>query len=146
MVLWCPLWQLYMGGRKDSFKCHCLSYWFSPFLQVYHDIKERESMEERDGDNSRPKPNELAYLSQARFLVNVHESLGLDYEKILDSSMAIIEAMLQESNYINNERNKALKKGGDGEDFEWVELPSFDDPTKTIRYKKYYDIAGQIKV
>ena len=32
----------------------------------------------------------------------------------------------------------------DGEDYEWVELPSFDDPTKTIRYKKYYDIAGKV--
>ena len=104
-------------------------------------------MEDRNGDNSRPKPNELAYLSQARFLVNVHESLGLDYEQTLNSSMAVIEAMLQESSYVNNERNKALKKDEDnGEDFEWVELPSFDDPTKTIRYKKYYDIAGKIKI
>lgn len=32
----------------------------------------------------------------------------------------------------------------DGGDYEWVELPSFDDPTKTIRYKKYYDIAGKV--
>jgi hypothetical protein len=104
-------------------------------------------MEDRNGDNSRPKSNELAYLSQARFLVNVHESLGLDYEQTLNSSMSVIEAMLQESSYVNNERNKALKKDEDnGEDFEWVELPSFDDPTKTIRYKKYYDIAGKIKI
>jgi len=79
--------------------------------------------------------------------VNVHESLGLDYEQTLNSSMSVIEAMLQESSYVNNERNKALKKDEDnGEDFEWVELPSFDDPTKTIRYKKYYDIAGKIKI
>lgn len=54
--------------------------------------------------------------------------------------------MLQEFIYIQKERKRAMKTGTDedGEDYEWVELPSFDDPTKTIRYKKYYDIAGKV--
>ena len=39
-----------------------------------------------------------------------------------------------------------MKTGTDevGEVYEWVEWRSFDDPTKTIRYKKYYDIAGKV--
>ncbi len=89
----------------------------------------------------------MAGLSEARFLVSVHESLGLTYEQALDSSFALIESMLQEYIYIQREKSKALHKGSDegGENFEWVELPSFDDPTKTIKYKKYYDIGGKIK-
>jgi hypothetical protein len=41
--------------------------------------------------------------------------------------------MLQEFIYIQKERKRAMKTGTDedGEDYEWVELPSFDDPTKT---------------
>lgn len=41
-----------------------------------------------------------------------------------------------------NERNKTTDENGEveGEDYEWVELPSWDDPTKMERYKKYSDI------
>ena len=39
------------------------------------------------------------------------------------------------------ERNKITDEDGkvEGRDYEWVELPSFDDPSKTIRIKKYND-------
>lgn len=45
------------------------------------------------------------------------------------------------------ERNRSTDEDGqvEGEDYEWVELPSFDDPSKTIRMKKYKDINGKIK-
>lgn len=41
-----------------------------------------------------------------------------------------------------SERNKTKDENGEveGEDYEWVELPSFDDPSKTVKYKKYSDI------
>lgn len=116
-------------------------------MQIYHDSKEREPIGGA-GDNSRPKEFEkLAALSQGRYLVSVRESLGLTYEQALDSSVALIETMLQEYAYICNERNKAAQSGTDegGEDYEWVELPSWDDPTKTIRMKKYSDIGGRIR-
>lgn len=50
--------------------------------------------------------------------------------------------MMQEYSYVMNERNKTTDENGEveGEDYEWVELPSFDDPTKLIKYKKYSDV------
>lgn len=55
---------------------------------------------------------------------------------------------MQEYAYITRERNKASDRGEDNEDgeYEWVELPSFDNPGEMIRYKKYRDISGKIKV
>lgn len=118
-------------------------------MRIYHDASEREPIKDGDGDNSRSQEsNELAGISQARFLVNVHDCLGLNYADTLDSSIALIEAMLQEFIYVQREKKLSMKKGTDenGENYEWVELPSFDDPTKTIRYKKYYDIGGKINL
>jgi len=91
----------------------------------------------------------LAGLSQARFLVNCHEALGLTFEQALESSMSLIESMLQEYIYIQREKNKALHKNDNidenGRKFEWVELPSFDNPGEMIKYKKYEDIGDAFK-
>ena len=116
-------------------------------MQLYHDASEREPVKDGSGDNSRSKEfNELAGLSQARFLVNAHEALGLTYNETLESSYALVEAMLQEYIYIQREKERSMNSGSDDNgDYEWVELPSFDDPGKTIRYKKYYDVGGAIK-
>lgn len=45
------------------------------------------------------------------------------------------------------ERNKTPDKDGEieGRDFEWVELPSFDNPNEKVRMKKYHDIGGKVK-
>lgn len=66
----------------------------------------------------------------------------MSYTEVLNSSYSLIEAMMQEYSYVMNERNKITDENGEveGEDYEWVELPSFDDPTKLIKYKKYSDI------
>lgn len=77
------------------------------------------------------------------FLVNVHEALGLTYEETLNSSYALIQSMLAEYWYVWNERNKDEDESGE---FEWVELPDWDDPTKTNRVKKYKDIQGLIQI
>lgn len=44
------------------------------------------------------------------------------------------------------QRNKTTDEDGnvEGQDYEWVELPSFDDPSKTVRIKKYNDIVGKV--
>lgn len=118
-------------------------------MRIYHDASEREPIKDGDGDNSRPQePNELAGISQARFLVNVHDCLGLSYSETLECSISLIEVMLQEFVYVQREKKLSMQKGTDesGESYEWVELPSFDDPGKTIRYKKYYDIGGKINI
>lgn len=66
----------------------------------------------------------------------------MSYTEVLNSSYSLIEAMMQEYSYIMSERNKTKDENGEveGEDYEWVELPSFDDPSKTVKYKKYSDI------
>lgn len=117
-------------------------------MQVYHDSSEREP-DGRGGDDSRPEEfRKLVSLSQGRFLVLANEALGLSYRETLNSSYALIEVMMQEYAYITRERNKASDRGEDNEDgeYEWVELPSFDNPGEMIRYKKYRDISGKIKV
>ena len=45
------------------------------------------------------------------------------------------------------QRNKTTDEDGnvEGQDYEWVELPSFGVPSKTVRIKKYNDIAGKVK-
>lgn len=54
--------------------------------------------------------------------------------------------MMQEYAYITKERNKAHEKGTDEDgDYEWVELPSFDNPNEMIRYKKYRDLGDKIR-
>lgn len=66
---------------------------FFPFCNSITDSSERESMD-RDGDDSRStKPNQLAGYSQGRYLITVHEALGLTYMQILDSGVAVIETM-----------------------------------------------------
>lgn len=76
------------------------------------------------------------------FLVNVQEALGLTYEQTLDSSYTLIRAMLAEYSFMWNERNK---EDGAGEDengeYEWIDLPDWNDPSKTIRMKKYNDVG-----
>lgn len=80
------------------------------------------------------------------FLVNVQEALGLNYQKTLDSSFTLIQAMLQEYSYMWNERNREEKTGKDeGGEYEWIELPNWDDPSKTTRMKKYKDVGFAIK-
>lgn len=74
-------------------------------------------------------------------MIRVHEALGLTYDKILISSLPVIEAMMQEYAYICNERNKAMKKGDD--DGEWIEMPDWDDPTKTVRIRRVNDIQPE---
>ncbi|AVM53314.1 hypothetical protein C4H11_10570 [Bacteroides zoogleoformans] len=76
----------------------------------------------------------------------VHEALGLTYKETLESSFVLIEVMMQEYAYITKERNKACEKGSDEDgDYEWVELPSFDNPNEMIRYKKYRDVGDKIR-
>lgn len=134
-----------MGGYTYTFECHLVPDRLFPFLHIYHDASEREP-NRRDGDNSRSRESsKLAEYSQSRFLVIVHESLGLTYRETLDGSYSLIEAMMQEYAMIMRKRNAASDEDGvEGVDYEWVELPSFDDPSKTIRMKKFYDIEGKI--
>ena len=77
----------------------------------------------------------------------VKEALGLTFNQTLDSSDAFIETLLQEYSFVMRESYKITDEDGkvEGRDYEWVELPSFDDPSKTIRIKKYNDIAGKVK-
>lgn len=74
----------------------------------------------------------MAGYSQARFLVIVHDSLGLTYMETMESSYSLIEIMMQEYASVMKERNRTVDEDGEteGVDYEWVELPSFDDPTK----------------
>lgn len=117
-------------------------------MQVYHDRSEREPID-GTGDNSRPKKSrkldEKPY-SSVRLLINAQEALGLSYEQTLDSSFALIQAMLSEYSYIFNERNREEKFGEDeGGEFEWVEMPNWDDPSTTTRMKKYKDVGHFIR-
>lgn len=55
--------------------------------------------------------------------------------------------MLTEYSYIWKERNNSFKDDGneiEGEDFEWVDLPDWDNPGKSKRFKKYKDIDNLI--
>lgn len=50
--------------------------------------------------------------------------------------------MMQEYAMIMRERNRDTDEDGtEGIDYEWVELPSFDDPSQMVRMKRYYDIG-----
>ena len=116
-------------------------------MHLYHDASEREPAT-RDGDISRSEEfAKLEGCNQSRFLVIVKEALGLTFNQTLDSSYGLIETLLQEYSFVMRERNKITDEDGkvEGRDYEWVELPSFDDPSKTIRIKKYNDIAGKVK-
>ena len=115
-------------------------------MHIYHDASEREPAR-RDGDNSRSEEStKLAGYSQARFLVIVREALGLTYNQALESSYSLIEAMMQEYAIIMRERSLTSDEDGvEGVDYEWVELPSFDNPGETIRMKRYYDINSKVK-
>lgn len=135
-----------MGGYTHSLQCHYISNRVSPFLHLYHDASEREPVR-RDGDNSRSEEfAKLEGYNQARFLVIVKEALGLTFNQTLDSSYGLIETLLKEYSFVMRERNKTTDENGEveGTDYEWVELPSFDDPSKTIRMKKYKDIDGKV--
>ena len=78
------------------------------------------------------------------FLVNVQEALGINPDKVMDMSLTLIHAMLAEYSYMWKERNKEETEDENGE-FEWIELPDWDDPSKTIRMKKYADVGSFIK-
>mgnify|MGYP006961110792 CR=1 FL=1 len=135
-----------MGRYSYSTECGVVPNWLFPFLHIYHDASEREPIG-RDGDNSRSEEfRKLASLNQARFLVIVYEALGLTYWQTLDSSYSLIEVMMQEYSSIMRERSRTSDEDGiEGVDYEWVELPSFDDPDKTVRMKRFYDIGDKVK-
>lgn len=78
------------------------------------------------------------------FLVNVHEAFGLKSDEVLDMSLTLIHSMLAEYSYMWKERNKEDSADENGE-FEWVELPDWNDPTKTTRMKKYADVGSFVK-
>ena len=77
----------------------------------------------------------------------VKEALGLTFNQTLDSSYGLIETLLQEYSFVMRERNKITDEDGkvEGRDYEWVELPSFDNPNEKVRMKKYHDIGGKVK-
>jgi len=77
------------------------------------------------------------------FLVNIQEALGIQPNVALDMSFALLRSMLVEYNLMWKERNKEDVEDEHGE-YEWIELPDWDDPTKTIRLKKYYDVDSFI--
>jgi len=77
------------------------------------------------------------------FLVNIQEALGISTNVALDMSCALLRSMLAEYGYMWNERNKEDTEDEHGE-FEWVELPDWDDPTKTNRIKKYNNVDSFI--
>lgn len=53
---------------------------------------------------------------------------------------------MQEYALIMKERNQISDEDGvEGIDYEWIELPSFDDPTKKIKMKRFHDIEGKVK-
>lgn len=85
--------------------------------------------------------------NQSRFLVIAKEALGLTFDETLDSSYGLIEILLQEYSFVMRERNKTTDEDGEveGRDYEWIELPSFDNPNEKIRMKRYYDINGKVK-
>jgi len=129
-------------------ECRIVPGRLQPFLQLYHDIEERESID-RAGVNSRSKkPRKLDQpVSMFMFLVNCNEAFGYTHEQTLDSSYSLLQCMLSEYSYMWNERNADTNTENgeiEGKDFEWVELPDFNDPTKTNRYKKYKDVGGRI--
>ena len=136
-----------MGRYKDIIQRNHISHRVSPFLHLYHDASEREPAT-RDGDNSRSEESaKLEGYNQSRFLVIAKEALGLTFNETLDSSYGLIEILLQEYSFVMRERNKTADKDGEveGKDYEWVELPNFDNPDEKIRMKKYNDIGGKVK-
>ena len=139
--------QYHMGRYTHIIQCNYISNRISPFLYLYHDASEREPIA-RDGDNSRSeKSTKLEGYNQSRFLVIVKEALGLTFNETLDSSYGLIEILLQEYSFVMRERNKTTDEDGEveGRDYEWIELPSFDNPNEKIRMKRYYDINGKVK-
>ena len=139
--------QFYMGRYKDIIQRNHISHRVSPFLYLYHDASEREPAT-RDGDNSRSEESaKLEGYNQSRFLVIAKEALGLTFNETLDSSYGLIEILLQEYSFVMRERNKTADKDGEveGKDYEWVELPNFDNPDEKIRMKKYNDIGGKVR-
>ena len=91
--------------------------------------------------------NLQSWKDASRFLVIVKEALGLTFNETLDSSYGLIEILLQEYSFVMRERNKTTDEDGEveGRDYEWIELPSFDNPNEKIRMKRYYDINGKVK-
>jgi hypothetical protein len=62
----------------------------------------------------------------------------LTFNETLDSSYGLIEILLQEYSFVMSERNKTTDEDGEveGRDYEWIELPSFDNPNEKIRMKR----------
>lgn len=71
-----------------------------------------------------------------------NEAFGYTHEQTLDSSLALILAMLREHGYLVNERNKSMygddeTSVGPEDGFEWVEMTDFDTgQKKRIRKRK----------
>lgn len=68
------------------------------------------------------------------FLVLCNEAFGYTHEQTLNSSLALILAMLREHGYLVNERNRALYPDEDTADNtnsdEWIEVVDFDTGRK----------------
>ncbi|WP_307996622.1 hypothetical protein [uncultured Bacteroides sp.] len=71
----------------------------------------------------------------------------MTFNETLDSSYGLIEILLQEYSFVMRERHKTTDEDGEveGRDYEWVELPNFDNPDEKIRMKKYNDIGEKVK-
>lgn len=74
-------------------------------------------------------------------LLNIQEALGLNHNQALDTSLLLINAMLMEYSYLMKERHREPTEDKHGE-FEWIELPDWDNPGETIRMKKYADVGS----
>lgn len=80
------------------------------------------------------------------FLVNVQEAFGIHPNDALEMSYTLLVAMLQEYSFMWKDRNRKDDNGDDDHgEFEWIELPSWDDPSKTVKVKKYDDVGPFIK-
>lgn len=84
-------------------------------------------------------------MSSIAYLVNCNEAFGYTHQQTLSSSFTLINAMLSEYSYIWSERNLSTSTDSkDDNDFEWVELPDWDNPGTYKKFKKYKDVAGKI--
>lgn len=70
--------------------------------------------------------------SDFMFLASCNEAFGYTHDQTLDSSMALMMAMLREYGYLINERNKMLSCDDDSKDDpgEWIEVVDFDTGQK----------------
>ncbi len=80
------------------------------------------------------------------FLVNVQEAFGIHPNEVMDMSLSLVHSMLTEYGFMWRERNREETEGKDAHgEYEWIELPDWDDPTKTNRVKMYHDVGSFVK-